>query len=73
MFKRDFSLNAIFLQYIGIVICISNFNILQKKLLKGKTSDEEFIRDLIQAIGEESQADYSGKAYSVREQVQYSI
>ena len=45
--------------------------IFQKKVLKGKTSDEEFIRDLIQAIGEETQADYTGKTYSVRDQVQY--
>ena len=49
---------------------ITHIYILQKKLSKGKTSDEEFIRDLIQAIGEETQADYAGKTYSVREQVQ---
>ena len=60
------------MRIIGIVICLSHLYLLQKKLSKGKTSDEDFIRDLIQAIGEESQADYPGKAYSVREQVQYS-
>ena len=52
---------------------ITHIYILQKKLLKGRTSDEEFIRDLIQAIGEETQADYAGKTYSVREQVQYPL
>ena len=61
------------LRLIGIVICLSHLYLLQKKLSKGKISDEEFIRDLIQAIGEESQADYSGKTYSVREQVQYPL